>query len=327
MDSSVVLKEVELAPPAAPKVGRAKINWRTHFQQHWPLYVMLIPAIVSMILFRFYPMWGILFAFKKYSPVAGFAKSPWVGLKNFSRFFSSDYALPILRNTISIAVGKIVVGQIVAILFALFLNEVRSHFFKRTVQTMTTLAHFLSWIIIGGMMVQILSTKGAVNQIVTSFGLEPIRFLSDPAVFPWTLIGLETWKEFGWGAVIYLAALTNINPELYEAAAVDGADRFQRMRHITLPGIKTLIILMSCLSLGGILSAGFEQVLVLYNPVVYKTGDILDTYIYRVGLVGSGGMPDYSLGTAVGLLQGGVGFVLILVSYWLADKFANYRVF
>jgi len=204
---------------------------------------------------------------------------------------------------------------------------VRSHFFKRTVQTMTTLAHFLSWIIIGGMMVQILSTKGAVNQIVTSFGLEPIRFLSDPAVFPWTLIGLETWKEFGWGAVIYLAALTNINPELYEAAAVDGADRFQRMRHITLPGIKTLIILMSCLSLGGILSAGFEQVLVLYNPVVYKTGDILDTYIYRVGLVGSGGMPDYSLGTAVGLLQGGVGFVLILVSYWLADKFANYRVF
>jgi putative aldouronate transport system permease protein len=141
------------------------------------------------------------------------------------------------------------------------------------------------------------------------------------------MIVLQTWKEFGWGAVIYLAALTNINPELYEAAAVDGAGRFQRMWHITVPSIRSLIILMSCLSLGGILSAGFEQILVLYNPVVYKTGDILDTYIYRVGLVGIGGMPDYSLGAAVGLLRSGVGFILILLSYWLADRFANYRVF
>jgi len=306
---------------------RGKRDVRAHFRRHWMLYVMLIPAVISMAVFNFYPMWGILFAFKKYSPVLGFWKSPWVGFDNFTRFLTSFYAPQIFRNTLWIAVGKIVAGQLTAILFSLALNEVLHRFFKRTVQTLTTLSHFLSWIIIGGMMVQVLSTGGIINKLITSLGGEPVRFLSNSGLFPWTMIVLETWKEFGWGAVIYLAALTNINPELYEAAAVDGAGRFQRMWHITLPSIKSLIILMSCLSLGGILSAGFEQILVLYNPVVYTTGDILDTYIYRVGLVGVGGMPDYSLGAAVGLLRSGVGFVLILLSYWLADRFANYRVF
>ncbi|MCS7222696.1 MAG: ABC transporter permease subunit [Anaerolineae bacterium] len=288
---------------------------------------MLLPALALLALFHFYPIWGVLIAFKDYSPLKGLAGSPWVGLDNFRRFFDSPNALLIIRNTLFIAVGKIVFGQLVAVLFSLMLNEVRIYLFKRAVQTATTLPHFLSWVIIGGIMVQILSTSGPVNRLLGMVGIPPIRFLGNPSIFPWTLIFSEVWKEFGFGAVIYLAALTAINPELYEAAAVDGAGRFARLIHITLPGIRPTIILMACLSLGGILNAGFEQVLVLYNPVVYKTGDIIDTFVFRVGLVGQGGLPDYSLGTAVGLFKSGIGFFLIMLSYWLADRFANYRIF
>jgi len=291
------------------------------------LYAMLLPALLLLALFHFYPIWGVLIAFKDYSPVKGLLASPWVGLDNFRRFFDSPNALPIIRNTLFIAVGKIIFGQLVAIVFSLMLNEIRVRLFKRAVQTATTLPHFLSWVIIGGIMVQILSTSGPVNRLLGGLGIPPIRFLGKANIFPWTLIFSEVWKEFGFGAVIYLAALTAINPELYEAAAVDGAGRFARLIHITLPGIRPTIILMACLSLGGVLNAGFEQVLVLYNPVVYKTGDIIDTFVFRVGLVGQGGLPDYCLGTAVGLFKSGIGFFLIMLSYWLADKFANYRIF
>lgn len=300
---------------------------RAVFRQHWMLYAMLVPALILLALFHFYPIWGVLIAFKDYSPVKGILESPWVGLDNFRRFFESQNAWLIIRNTLFIAVGKIVFVQLVALMFALMLNEVRIRLFKRAVQTATTLPHFLSWVIIGGIMVQILSTTGVVNRLIGVLGIAPIRFLGKADIFPWTLIFSEVWKEFGFSAVIYLAALTAINPELYEAAAVDGAGRFARLFYITLPGIRPTIILMACLSLGGVLNAGFEQVLVLYNPVVYKTGDIIDTFVFRVGLVGQGGVPDYSLGAAVGLLKSGIGFVLILLSYWLADRFANYRIF
>lgn len=300
---------------------------RVVFKQHWMLYAMLVPAFVLLALFHFYPLWGVLIAFKDYSPVRGIFDSPWVGLDNFRRFFDSRNALPVIRNTVFIAVGKIIFLQLAALVFALMLNEVRIRIFKRAVQTATTLPHFLSWVIIGGIMVQILSTTGILNRFIGLIGMPPIRFLGNPDIFPWTLIFSEVWKEFGFSAVIYLAALTAINPELYEAAAVDGAGRFARLFYITLPGIRPTIILMACLSLGSVLNAGFEQVLVLYNPVVYRTGDIIDTFVFRVGLVGQGGMPDYSLGTAVGLLKSGIGFFLILFSYWLADRFANYRIF
>lgn len=300
---------------------------RSALKMHWMMYVMLIPAVVLLALFHFYPMWGILIAFKDYSPVRGFAESAWVGFKNFQMFFASRNAGLILRNTVVISVGKIFFGQLMAIVFALMLNEVRSKGAKRVVQTTTTLPHFLSWVIVGGMMVQVLGSAGPINQALDALGLDKIRFLGKPQIFPWTLILSNVWKGFGFGSVIYLAALAGINPELYEAAAVDGAGRFARLWHVTIPGITSTIVLMSCLSLGGILNAGFEQVLVLYNPLVMKTGDILDTYVYRIGLVGSGGAPDFSLGTAVGLFKSGIGFVLLMFSYWLADKFANYRIF
>jgi len=300
---------------------------RSVFKKDWMLYAMLVPALVMLILFHFYPMWGILIAFKDYKFAEGILGSPWVGWQNFQTFFASRNAMNIIRNTVVIAMGKIILGQITAVIFALMLNEVRPRLFKRLTQTATTLPHFLSWVIIGGIMIQVLGTSGLVNKGLSALGLETVRFLGKPSVFPWTLILSDVWKGFGFGAVIYLAALTGINPELFEAAAVDGADRFQRIRYITLPSILPTIILMACLALGSILNAGFDQVLVLYNPSVMRTGDIIDTYVYRVGLIGEGGMINYGLASAVGLMKSVVGFFLIVASYWLAGKFANYRIF
>lgn len=315
VDANVVTRTkpfVERKPP-----------FRAVWQQHWMMYLMLLPAAVLLILFHFYPLWGIAIAFVKFNPFKGLKGSEFVGLKNFERFFSAPNAGQLFRNTLVIAIGKIISGQLTSIIFALTLHQVRIIPFKRAVQTATTLPHFLSWVIIGGVMVQVLSSTGIVNTAVKALGLPSIKFLSDPVVFPFTIIFSEVWKEFGWGAVIYLAALTSINPELYEAAAVDGAGRWRRLLNITIPGITPTIVLLSCLSLGGILNAGFEQILVLINPVVYATGDIIDTFVYRVGLL----QAEYSLGAAVGLFRSIIGFVLILLSYWLAAKFANYRIF
>jgi len=284
---------------------------------------MLLPALIMLLLFHAYPLWGIAIAFVDFNPFKGLTGSQFVGLANFERFFAAPNAVSLFRNTLVIAIGKIIAGQLVALVFALTLHQVRARLFKRSVQTATTLPHFLSWIIVGGVMVQVLSSTGIVNKPITALGLPAIRFLGEPALFPWTMIGLETWKEFGWGAVLYLAALTAINPELYEAAAVDGAGRWKRMRHITIPGISPTIILLSCLSLGGILNAGFEQILVLINPITYRTGDILDTFVYRRGLLAA----DFSLGTAVGLFRSVIGLGLVLLSWWLAGKLANYRIF
>ena len=320
--------------PPSPLVGpsaarprakaEAKPSLAKTLQQHWLLYVMLIPALLLLLLFSFYPLTGIVIAFQNFKPTRGLAGSDFVGLQNFIEIFTMREAWPLFRNTIVIAVGKMVFGTIVSLVFALMVHEVVSKVFKRVVQTVTTLPHFLSWVIIGGVMVQVLASAGPINNLVVSIlGGKAIKFLGDPAIFTWTVILSETWKEFGFGAVIYLAALTGINPELYEAAGVDGANRWARLRHITLPGISSIIILLLCLNLGNVLNAGFEQLLILSNPIVYSTGDIIDTWVYRRGLVES----EYSLSTALGLIKSMVGFVLILLSYYLAGKFANYRIF
>jgi len=305
------------AAVAKPSLGKT-------LKQHWLLYVMLIPALTLLLLFSFYPMLGITIAFLDFKPTRGFGGSEFVGLENFVEIFTMREAWPLFRNTVFIAVGKMFFGTVVSLVFALMVHEVFSKGFKRVVQTMTTLPHFLSWVIIGGVMVQVLASAGPLNNIITSItGGKPVKFLGDPAIFPWTVIISETWKEFGFGAVIYLAALTGINPELYEAAAVDGAGRYNRLRSITLPSISSIIILLLCLNLGNVLNAGFEQLLILSNPIVYSTGDIIDTWVYRRGLVQS----EYSLSTALGLVKSTVGFGLILLSYYLAGKFANYRIF
>ncbi len=293
------------------------------WQQHWMLYAMLIPAALSLLLFHLYPLWGISIAFVKYNPVKGVLGSPFVGLEHFDRFFSGRLAFEIIRNTLIIAIGKTIVVQCIAIVFALILHDARIPILRRAVQSATTLPHFLSWVIIGGIMVQFLGSTGPLNQAGATMGLPRVNFLGNRTIFPLILILSETWKEFGWGAVIYLAALANINPNLHEAAAVDGAGRWARLWAVTIPGIMPIIALMSCLSLGGVLNAGFEQVLVLINSLVSETGEILDTYVYRVGLLEG----QFSFAAAVGLFKSSVGFLLILLSYWLAERFANYRIF
>lgn len=320
VDAPVTRQPKYLAPSTTRS---ARMPFALVWQRNWMLYVMLLPALIWLILFHLYPMWGVAIAFVDYSPFKGVLESPFVGLYNFRRFLDSPNGALLIRNTLLIAVGKILIGQVISLAFALTLNEVRVAVFKRASQTATTLTHFLSWVIVGGVMVEVLSEIGIINRALAGLGVQPVRFLGSPLLFPWTLIFSETWKEFGWGAVIYLAALTGISPELYEAAAVDGAGRWARLRHISIPGITSTIVLLSCLSLGGILNAGFEQVLVLLNPLVYSTGDIIDTYVYRVGLLGG----ELSLGAAVGLFKSIIGFFLVLLSYWLAERLANYRIF
>lgn len=301
--------------------GGAVSAWR--FRRKLPLYLMLAPGFVILALFHYYPMYGVIIAFQRYEPLLGFANSPWVGLDNFRALFANPDIALILRNTLVIAVGKIIMGQLASIVFALLLNEVRLLLFKRVVQTATYVLHFLSWMIFGAIIIDLLRLDGAVNRILGVFSVDPVLFLGEPLLFQPTAIFTEVWKSFGWGAIIYIAALTNIDPTLYEAAAVDGAGRWRRIRHITLPGIAPTIALLSCLSLGGVLNAGFEQVFVLYNPRTLETADIIDTYVYRVGLIGF----QYSFATAVGLLKSLVSLALIALSYYLAGRLANYRIF
>jgi putative aldouronate transport system permease protein len=269
-------------------------------------------------------MLGIIMAFQKFNPMRGILKSPWVGLDNFKYMFLMPDTLQVIWNTFFIAVMKIVLGIIVPIIFALLINELRSRRLKRVVQSTLYLPHFLSWVILSGIMIDILSpSKGIVNQVLQVFGIEPIFFLGNPDAFPFVMVGSELWKELGFSTIIYLASLTGVDPTLYEASIVDGANRWKQTWHITLPGIASTVVVISVLSIGNILNAGFEQIFNLYNPAVYRTGDIIDTLVYRIGVENR----EYSLATAVGLFKSVVSFVLIATSYIIAKKVAKYRIF
>ncbi len=294
------------------------------FRQEIPFHLMLLPAVALLFVFSYIPMVGNLMAFQNFNPTKGIFHSTWVGLQNFKYIFALPDTFPAIRNTLIIASAKMVLGIVVPLLFALMLNEIRSKVFQGSIQTIVNFPHFLSWVILSGILLDILSpSEGIVNMVIKLVGGTPIYFLGDKGWFPVTLILSDTWKEFGYGAIIYLAALTAIDPGLYDAAAVDGANRWQQTLHVTLPGISTTIVLMMVLSLGNILNAGFEQVFNLYSPQVYATGDIIDTLVYRIGVV----QAQYSIATAVGLFKSVVSFVLLSVSYWLAYKFTNYRLF
>ena len=295
---------------------------KAYLKRSWHLYAMIIPGIVLVLLFRYYPMYGIVIAFQDFSPARGFAGSPWIGLENFEYLFSLPEFGRILGNTLVIAVAKIVFDQFGAIILALLLNEARMLFFRRAIQTLIYLPHFLSWIVLGGILLDILSPHGIVNQAIGLVGVDSQLFLGSNQWFRGTVISSGFWKNVGFSTIVYLAALTAINPTLHEAAAIDGAGRFRRIWHITLPGIRPTIVLLAALSLGDVLQAGFEQILTLYSPAVYRTGDIIDTYVYRVGLISA----QYSLAGAVGLFKSVIGFGLIALSYWLADRFAGYRI-
>jgi putative aldouronate transport system permease protein len=299
-----------------------KLRKQPSLANQWQYHIMLIPGIVAIAIFSYIPLYGIVIAFQKYNPAMGF-NSPWVGLENFRFIFKQPNFVRTIWNTFYIAVFKIAGGIVVPVTFALLLNEVPGTGVKKMFQTLVYLPHFLSWVIMAGVFMDILGTDGIVNQFLHLLGLRPVSFLGDPKIFPWTMIVTDIWKGFGFGTVVYLAAITNIDPGLYEAAIVDGALRWKQTIHITLPMMAPIITLMSVLALGGVLNAGFDQIFNLYAPVVYTTGDIIDTYVYRLGIV----QAQYSVGTAVGLFKSVISAALIVTSQYLAARFAGYRVF
>jgi len=295
-----------------------------HWQKYGSLHLMLVPGIVMLVLFHYIPMAGLVIAFQNFIPSKGFFQSKWVGWENFEFMLRIPGIGQIIWNTVYIAFLKMIVGQIAPIITALLLNEVRRSSIKRSVQTLIYLPHFLSWVILGGILIDILSpSHGMVNELLSWFGIKPIFFLGNDSIFPYVLVTTDVWKEFGFGTIVYLAALTSINPTLYEAAIIDGAGRWKQTFHVTLPGMLPIIVLMATLGLGGVLNAGFDQVFNLYNPLVYRTGDILDTFVYRLGLVDA----QYAVATAVGLFKSVVSLLFVSVSYWLAYRLAGYRIF
>ncbi|MEK4435658.1 ABC transporter permease [Paenibacillus sp. FSL K6-2862] len=294
------------------------------FIRNIPLHLMILPGLIIIIVFGYIPMAGLSIAFQNFSPIAGFKNMNWVGLDNFRYLFDLPGFGQVVWNTVFISVMKISSGLVIPVLVALLLNEVRKTGFKRTIQTVIYMPHFFSWVILAGIIVDVLSpSSGIVNMLLKALGMDPIQFLASNDWFPYILVITDQWKEFGFGTIIYLAALTSIDKSLYEAAVMDGAGRWKQTWHITLPGIRPIVILMVTLSLGNVLNGGFDQVFNLYNPLVYESGDILDTMIYRIGLQDA----QYSVSTALGLIKSVVSFIFIGLGYFLAYRFANYRIF
>ena len=300
-------------------VQRKKKNW----QKDWQLHLMILPGLLFILIFKYMPLGGITIAFKEFLPGKGIWGSPWVGLENFEYMLALPDTKRVMWNTLFIAAAKILINFPVPIIISILLNEVKNHGFKRSVQTIIYLPYFISWVILAGIIQDLFAKEGLINQFLGIFGAEPVFFLGNKYAFLGVLIGTDVWKNFGYNTVVYLAAITGIDETLYEAAKIDGANRFQQIWNVTLPGIAPIVVLMMILNLGNVLNAGFEQIFNLYNPLVYETADIIDTFAYRISLVEA----NYSLGTAVGLLKSVVSFILIVTSYKIANKYSDYTVF
>ena len=295
----------------------------SRFKREWPLHVLILPAFVVTAIFSYGPMYGLIMAFQDFSPVLGFGNSPWIGLENFRWLFAQPQFTRTITNTLFISIMKIVLGTSASVIFALLLNEVRISFCKRFFQTVVYIPNFISWIILAGVMHTVLASDGIVNSLIASLGFTRVPFLVDQAIFPWTMIWSDVWKTFGFGTVVYLATITSIDPEIYESAVVDGASKFRQIISITIPLMGPIIVLMVTLALGNVLNAGFDQIYNLYSPVVYPTGDIIDTYLFRLGLQNG----RFALGAAVGLMRSVVSMILMSLSLWFAYRVANYRIF
>jgi putative aldouronate transport system permease protein len=283
-----------------------------------------MPSIILVGIYSYGAMAGVGIAFQRFVPAKGLFGSEWVGFQNFRTLFSLPDTWQVIGNTVFMSVLKMIGGIIAPVTFALLLNEIKSRRVQRIFQTLVYLPNFMSWIIISGIFIDILSpSRGIVNHLLGRLGIEPIFFLGNPRWFPFTMVITDIWKGFGFGSVIYLAALTAIDPALYESAVIDGANRWKQTLYITLPGMTSTIILMTVLSMSNILNGGFDQIFNMYSPAVYSTGDILDTMIYRMGIQNA----QFAVSTAAGLFKSVISFVFILISYYLADKAAGYRIF
>ncbi len=294
----------------ATALGRALSKYR------W-LYFMMIPGLLYFILFRYWPLWNAQIAFKDFKPLLGVEASPLIGFKHFVTFFKSFYFTQLISNTLIFSLLKLILGMPVAIILAISLYESMFKRLARLVQTISYLPHFLSWVIMFGILLVLLSPgDGLINEIIKASGGKPIAFLTTPAWFRVVVIGSDIWKETGWSTIIYLASLMAIDPTLFEAAAVDGASRLQRIWYISLPGIASTVVVVTLLRLGNILDAGFHQIFVLYSLPVYSVGDIIDTWVYRQGILEF----QFSLATAVGIFKGTIGLLLVFFSNKLAKK-------
>jgi putative aldouronate transport system permease protein len=297
-----------------------RINLKNIRRDH-ALIIMLIPVVAYYILFCYLPMYGVIIAFKDYRPGRGILGSRWVGFDHFIQFFTSFYFFRLIKNTLLISVYSLILGFPVPIIFALILNEFKNGFFKRSIQTITYLPHFISLVVICGMLINFLSpTNGIVNIVIEKLTGSRINFLNDPKWFRTIYIGSGIWQGFGWGSIIYLAALSGIDPNLYEAAKIDGAGRFRQVWHISIPGILPTVVTLLILNMGSILGVGSEKIILLYNPATYEVSDVISSYVYRMGIQST----QYSFSSAVGLFNSLINMFFLLVCNWLSKKFSGH---
>lgn len=292
---------------------------RKDFKMNRTLYLMILPVILYFILFKYMPMYGASIAFKNYVPVKGISGSAWTGFTHFTRFFNSVYFTRLFKNTLIISLQTILWGFPAPIIFALLLNEIRTKWFKSSIQLMTYLPHFLSMVVIVGMIKEFTSTNGLINDIIVFFGGEANALLQKPDLFRTIYVSSEVWQTIGWNSIIYLAALSGIDEQLYEAARIDGANRWKQTIHITLPSIRSTIIILLILRMGRILTIGFEKIILMYNPATYRVADVISTYVYRTGLLEM----NFSYSTAIGLFNAVINFSFILVANRLSRRYSE----
>ncbi|MEF3355522.1 ABC transporter permease subunit [Paenibacillus sp. GYB006] len=296
---------------------------RDLIRDRW-LYFMLAPGIAYFIIFKYVPMYGITMSFQDYQPYLGFFDSPWVGFKHFERFFGEPQFWMLFRNTAILALYNLIFFFPLPIMLALMLNEVRSSFYKRFVQTLVYIPHFVSWVVVVGIFYMLFTTEnGLINEFLFQLTGKKIAFLQDPEWFRTMIVSQSIWKEVGWGTIIFLAALAGVDLQLYEAARMDGAGRWRQLWHITLPAIKSTIVILLILRLGNFLDSGFEQIFLMLNPTTRDVGEVFDTYVYVKGLT----QAQYSYSAAVGLFKSVVGLVLVVSANWLAKRFGEEGVY
>ncbi|NLY18257.1 MAG: sugar ABC transporter permease [Clostridiaceae bacterium] len=295
-----------------------------HIMLNKSLYILLVPGLIYYLIFYYFPMYGVTMAFKDFDMFSGLFSSEWVGLLHFKNLFTSETFFKVFRNSILISIYKLFFNFPVPIVLAILLNEVKNIYFKKSIQTIVYLPYFLSWVVIAGIVINLLSpSTGVVNTLLKSMGHEPINFLANKSYFRSIIVLSDLWRTMGWNTVIYLAALTGVDPELYESARIDGAGRFHQITRITLPCIRSTIIVLLLLKVGNIMNNGFEQIFMLYNPMVYEVGDVFETYVYRLGLVEA----RYDFSTAVGLFKSVIAFIMLVGANTLARKFGERGIF
>jgi putative aldouronate transport system permease protein len=300
-----------------------KKTFVARFRRDFSKYVIILPAVVLVLMFNYLPIYGVLIAFKDFKPFIGLWGSEWVGFKYFGLFLRDPVFWRVIRNTLSINLANLVFGFPFPIIFALVLNELRAKRLVKITQTISYLPYFISWVVVAAIFVSILSpSTGLINKFLALFGVEPVYFLSKASYFQPILVISSIWKGFGLSAVYYIAALSGIDQELYQAASVDGAGRLRQTWHITLPGLRNIIIVLLVLQIGSIMSIGFEQIFLMYNPMVYDTGDVISTYTYRIGLVNK----QFSLSSAIGFMQSVVNFILVFSANWLSRRIAGWSL-